>query len=107
PYVDVAVHGDGLVSLQYRELPGGPTREIQAIVGQASRLPLARFALERQGELFFISTMATTNTSAATTATPRSTLPPSGPFFGRPHIPPARARCKTSAHRYRFRREVQ
>src|SRR5207302_2941071 len=28
-YVDVVVHGDGLVSLQFRELPAGPTREIQ------------------------------------------------------------------------------
>ena len=30
PYVDVAVHGDGLISLQYRETAGGVTREIQA-----------------------------------------------------------------------------
>lgn len=29
PYIDVAVHGDGLTSMQYREAKGGPTREIQ------------------------------------------------------------------------------
>ncbi len=29
PYVDVAVHGDGLTSLQFRERKGGPTHEIQ------------------------------------------------------------------------------
>ena len=29
-YADAAVHGDGLTSLQYRETPGAPTREIQA-----------------------------------------------------------------------------
>src|SRR6266487_3799862 len=60
PYVDLAVHGDGLVSLQYRELPAGPTREIQAIAGQSPRVPAARLALERQGELFFISTIVAT-----------------------------------------------
>src|SRR5882672_6984886 len=80
PYVDVAVHGDGLVSLQYRELPAGPTREIQAIVGQTPRLPAARLALERQGELFFISTVAATDTSAGTGANLPSTLQPSGAF---------------------------
>ena len=81
PYVDVAVHGDGLVSLQYRELPAGPTREIQAIAGQSPRVPAARLALERQGEIFFISTMAATDTSVGTGATHPPTLQPSGAFF--------------------------
>jgi TolB protein len=50
PYVDVAVHGDGLISLQFRETPGGPTREIQA--NQKHQ----RFAgLNRQGEVLFLS----------------------------------------------------
>ena len=31
-YVDVAVHGDGLTSLQFRETRGGLTHEIQANV---------------------------------------------------------------------------
>lgn len=29
PYADVAVHGSGLVSLQYRKVAGGPTMEVQ------------------------------------------------------------------------------
>ena len=33
PYADVMVHGDGLVSLQYREVPGGPTRQIINDIG--------------------------------------------------------------------------
>ena len=49
-YVDVAVHGDGLTSLQFRETPGGSTHEIQANV---SRPP--RVGLERQGEIFFMT----------------------------------------------------
>ncbi len=32
PYVDVAVHGDGLTSLQYRKVKGGETREISTNV---------------------------------------------------------------------------
>ncbi len=29
-YVDAAVHGDGLTSIQYREIEGGITREVQS-----------------------------------------------------------------------------
>src|SRR5439155_4124669 len=55
PYVDVAVHGDGLITLQYRETQGGPTREIQAVMAQASRRAVSeRVALERRGEAFFV-----------------------------------------------------
>ena len=28
PYVDAVVHGNGLTSLQFRDSPGGPTREV-------------------------------------------------------------------------------
>jgi hypothetical protein len=49
-YVDVAVHGEGLTSLQYREVDGGQTREIQA-----NQKKPARVAIERQGEVFFVS----------------------------------------------------
>lgn len=42
PYVDVAVHGDGLTSLQFRETAGGPTREIQASVKNPLRVGLLR-----------------------------------------------------------------
>jgi TolB protein len=49
-YVDVAIHGDGLTSLQYRETDGGPTREIQALKKQP-----AQAGIERQGPVFFAS----------------------------------------------------
>ena len=41
-YVDVAVHGDGLTSLQFRETPGGTTHEIQANVSRPARVGLER-----------------------------------------------------------------
>jgi TolB protein len=43
-YVDVAVHGDGLTSLQFREAKGATTHEVQANV----RAP-ARIRLEKKG----------------------------------------------------------
>ncbi len=43
-YIDVAVHGDGLTSLQWRSAKGGLTREIQA----RERAP-ARVGIQRQG----------------------------------------------------------
>ena len=50
PYADVVVHGDGLISLQYRRARGGPTAEVQAPV----RAP-ATVRLERHGDLFAVS----------------------------------------------------
>ncbi|HWQ93320.1 MAG TPA: hypothetical protein VN673_16725 [Clostridia bacterium] len=50
-YVDVALHGDGLTSLQYRESEGGLTREIQTGATRPMRLGIAR-----QGEKFLVST---------------------------------------------------
>ena len=70
PYVDVAVHGDGLISLQYRDRPGGLTREVQAnllLTGQQARpgscgrgagadyIPPVRVGLQRQGEVFSLA----------------------------------------------------
>lgn len=48
--VYVAVHGDGLTSLQFREASGAMTREIQA-----STTKPAKAAIERQGNTFFMS----------------------------------------------------
>ncbi len=70
PYVDVAVHGDGLISLQYRDIPGGLTREVQAnllLASQEARPGSAvgptafpvRVGLQRQGEVFFLTAPAT------------------------------------------------
>ncbi len=53
PYADVAVHGDGLTSLQYRAAKGGPTREVAAPM----RAPVA-VKLERNGDLFTLSVAA-------------------------------------------------
>ena len=50
PYADVAVHGDGLISLQYRLTAGGPIREVQAPI----KAP-ARVQLERHSNLFTFS----------------------------------------------------
>ena len=44
-YADVAVHGDGLTSLQYRAVKGGPTAEIRS----PAKGPL-RLRLERHGD---------------------------------------------------------
>lgn len=50
PHVSAAVHGSGLVSLQYRSEPGGTTRENQSPVNAADVIQL-----ERQGNRFILS----------------------------------------------------
>jgi hypothetical protein len=49
-YVDVALHGSGLTSLQWREQAGGLTREVQSNVSAP-----ARVGLERQGQVVFMT----------------------------------------------------
>ena len=51
PYADVMVHGDGLVSLQFREVQDGPTRQIVSAGTHA-----ARVRLEREGDFVYFST---------------------------------------------------
>jgi hypothetical protein len=53
PYADAVVHGDGLASLQYREVKGGPTREIQSYVTGPLRL-----RIEKQGSYVSMSIAA-------------------------------------------------
>ena len=49
-YVDAAVHGDGLTSIQYRESEGGLTREVQSnVVGPRS------VRIEKEGDYFSMS----------------------------------------------------
>ena len=50
PYVDAVLHGDGLTSMQYREVKGGLTREVQANIKCPSRIKL-----EKQGSYVFMS----------------------------------------------------
>ncbi|RPH99044.1 MAG: hypothetical protein EHM72_12265 [Calditrichaeota bacterium] len=49
-YADVAVHGDGLTSLQYREAMGADTREVQANVVAPRRVQI-----EKEGDYLFLS----------------------------------------------------
>ena len=50
PYADAVIHGDGLTSLQFREIPDGPTREVQANVNRPQRI-----RLERRGDVLSLS----------------------------------------------------
>jgi TolB protein len=67
-YVDVAVHGDGLTSLQFRDEQGGTTHEVQANVSRPRQV-----GLERQGEVFFLKLPKGDGPSAK--------LAPGGPFI--------------------------
>jgi TolB protein len=49
-YADVVVHGNGLTSLQYRDVKGGPTREIQCAQGAPSAV-----RLEKRGDYVQVS----------------------------------------------------
>ncbi len=53
PYVDAAVHGDGLTSLQWREQKGGNTQEIQANISRPTRIQITR-----EGDVVFMSISA-------------------------------------------------
>jgi len=58
-YVDVAVHGDGLTSIQYRGARGDVTREVQA-----NRSAPGRVRIEKRGDYFSMS-MASSNNPLA------------------------------------------
>ena len=49
PYADVALHGDGLTSLQFREAKGSTTHEIQSYVSAPRRL-----RIEKRGDFIYI-----------------------------------------------------
>lgn len=49
-YVDAAVHGDGLTSIQYRESKGGMTREVQSNLSSPKQV-----RLEKLGDYFSMS----------------------------------------------------
>jgi hypothetical protein len=50
PYVDVAVHGDGLTSLQFRAVQDGPTKEIQSDLASPKRV-----RLDKIGDTIYLS----------------------------------------------------
>jgi TolB protein len=54
PYADAIVHAEGLISLQYRLVKGGPTLEVQAPMTMKAG-PATTVRLERTGDLFTLS----------------------------------------------------
>ena len=52
-YVDAALHGDGLTSLQFRDAKGGATHEVQSNISRPGRLRLTK-----RGNDFYISVAA-------------------------------------------------
>ncbi len=50
PYADAVIHGDGLTSIQYRQVSGGPTREIQSNVTSPFRI-----RIEKEADNVFMS----------------------------------------------------
>lgn len=66
PYVDVAVHGDGLVSLQYRKVKGGPTEEVKA-PSKAPAGEAVRVTLRRRGDAFTLLVGAATDPAGSVT----------------------------------------
>jgi TolB protein len=58
PYADVALHGDGLTSLQYRDVKGATTHEIQSNISAPRRL-----RIERRGEFIYVFLAATAEES--------------------------------------------
>jgi Tol biopolymer transport system component len=69
PYIDVAVHGNGLTSFQFREAQGQTTSEIQANIAAP-----VRAGIERQGDVFFMTLPAPGQGAG-------SRLSPSGAFM--------------------------
>jgi hypothetical protein len=53
PYVDVAIHRDGHITIQYRLVPGGPTADVVSPDHTATRL-----RIERKGNLYTASTVS-------------------------------------------------
>jgi len=70
PYAHAVVHGDGLVSLQYRETPGGETKEVKASL---KTVPVT-LELSRRGDVFTMLAGAP-GTPPQQAATIRLTLP--------------------------------
>jgi len=74
PYADAVLHGDGLTSLQYREVRGGPTREIQSDVTAPRRI-----RIEKEGDYVFMSIAREDEALHPAGGSFRITL--SGPFY--------------------------
>lgn len=73
-YADVALHGDGLTSLQFRETAGGPTSEVQSSITAPRRL-----RLEKIGGSVYLSLAAADGTPAPSGCS--IMLPFTDPFY--------------------------
>lgn len=74
PYVDVALHGVGLTSLQYRNSTGDVTREVRAPVSGPLRVGIAK-----RGDFFYVYFAKNGGKLQFSGATMR--LPMTGPFY--------------------------
>ena len=85
-YVDAVVHGDGLTSLQIREIRGGPTQEIQSNIQSNVSKP-GRLRIEKRGD-----------TVSMSLASLGETLRPAGTSFGIRFTEPFYVGLAVSAH---------
>ena len=74
PYVDIALHGVGMTSLQYREATGALTHEIEAAQTKPTRL-----LLEKRGDSFSMSLASDNNPPQLSGASIR--IPITGEFY--------------------------
>ncbi len=75
PYADVALHGDGLTSLQYRDARGATTHEIQSNISAPRRL-----RIEKRGDFVYVFLAAATGESLRPSGASIK-LSLQGPFF--------------------------
>ena len=75
PYADVALHGDGLTSLQYRDAKGATTHEIQSNISAPHRL-----RIEKRGDFVYVFLAAATGESLRPSGASIK-LSLQGPFF--------------------------
>lgn len=75
PYADVALHGDGLTSLQYRDAKGATTHEIQSNLSAPHRL-----RIEKRGDFVYLFLAAATGESLRPSGASIK-LSLQGPFF--------------------------
>ena len=73
PYADIAIHGDGHITLQYRLVQGGPTKDTDLPQHGATRL-----RIERKGNLY---TASVVDASSAATPPPSITVEMEGPVY--------------------------
>ena len=65
PYVDAAIHGDGLTSLQFRKARGGATEQVESTIAKADVVQLERrggayiMSVARFGEPFVVTRTST------------------------------------------------